>query len=251
MARRATVVKQERAAAKHFLLLEAGDSWYGEGQIGQRTQGRAVVEAMNYLGYDAMTLGELEFRLGLPELQARMAEAAFPLLAANIVTEDGSQTFAEPYVVKDMEGHRVGILGLVTPEADPIVRATTNGAYHVADPVATAKKYVEELSAQCDVLIVLSHLGVEQDQALAQQVPGIDIIVGGHSLKVLQPALQEPSTGTVILQAGFRGEWVGYALFHLDAQGKVTQFENEVILLGPEVPDDPDMRRLLTTYMEQ
>jgi 5'-nucleotidase len=243
------VVRKQREAASAFLLLEAGDSWYGEGEIGQRTRGKAVVEAMNLLGYDAMALGELEFHLGLQDLQARMDEAAFPLLAANVVSEDGSRTFVQPYVIKEMGGHRVAILGLVTLEADATVRATTNGAYHVADPIATARTYVEDLSSQCDVVIVLSHLGVDQDQILAREVPGIDIIVGGHSLKVLQPALQDPSTGTVILQAGYLGEWVGYAKFHLDAAGRVTQFENEVILLGPEVPDDPDMRLLLTSYV--
>ncbi len=248
MARRATVVKQQRQAASHFLLLEAGDSWYGEGEIGQQTRGKAVVEAMNLLGYDAMTLGELEFQLGLEDLQARMDEATFPLLAANVVSEDGSRTFAQPYVVKEMGGHRVAILGLVTQEADSIVRATTDGAYHVADPIATARTYVEDLSTQCDVVIVLSHLGVDQDQVLAREVPGIDLIVGGHSLKVLQPALQDPGSGTVILQAGYRGEWVGYAKVHLDAQGRVVQVENEVILLGPEIPDDPDMRLLLASY---
>lgn len=243
------MVKEQRKAASAFLLLEAGDSWYGEGEIGQRTRGKAVVEAMNLLGYDAMTLGELEFHLGLQDLRARMEEAAFPLLAANVVSEDGSRPFAQPYVLKEMEGHRVAILGLVTLEADPVVRTTTEGAYHVADPIATARKYVEDLSPQCDVILVLSHLGVDQDQILAREVPGIDLIVGGHSLKVLQPALQDPTTGTVILQAGYLGEWVGYAKVHLDAQGRVVQFENEVILLGPEVPDDPDMRLLLTSYV--
>lgn len=243
------MVKEQREAASAFLLLEAGDSWYGEGEIGQRTRGKAVVEAMNLLGYDAMTLGELEFHLGLQDLRARMEEAAFPLLAANVVSEDGSRTFAQPYVLREMGGHRVAVLGLVTLEADPVVRATTEGAYHVADPIATVRRYVEGLSPQCDVILVLSHLGVDQDQILAREVPGIDLIVGGHSLKVLQPALQDPTTGTVILQAGYRGEWVGYAKVHLDAQGRVVQFENEVILLGPEVPDDPDMRLLLTSYV--
>lgn len=243
------MVKEQREAASAFLLLEAGDSWYGEGEIGQRTRGKAVVEAMNLLGYDAMTLGELEFHLGLQDLRARMEEAAFPLLAANVVSEDGSRTFAQPYILREMGGHRVAILGLVTLEADPVVRTTTEGAYHVADPVATARRYVERLSPQCDVILVLSHLGVDQDQILAREVPGIDLIVGGHSLKVLQPALQDPTTGTVILQAGYRGEWVGYAKVHLDAQGRVVQFENEVILLGPEVPDDPDMRLFLTSYV--
>ncbi|MGC8839347.1 MAG: bifunctional metallophosphatase/5'-nucleotidase [Anaerolineae bacterium] len=249
MARRATVVKQQRNAASAFLLLDAGDSWYGEGEIGQRTRGKAVVEAMNLLGYDAMTPGELEFQLGPEDLRARMDEARFPLLTANVVSEDGSCTFAQPYIIKEMDGHRVAILGLVTLEADAIVRATTDGAFHVADPIATARKYVEDLSSQCDVILVLSHLGVDQDQVLAREVPGIDLIVGGHSLKVLQPALQDPTNGTVILQAGFLGEWVGYAKVHLDAQGRVVQFENEVILLGPEVPDDSDMRLLLTSYV--
>lgn len=245
------MVKQQRKAATHFLLLDAGDSWYGEGEVGQRTRGKAVVETMNLLGYDAMVLGELEFHLGLQDLQARMDEAAFPLLAANVVSEDGSRTFAQPYIVKEMGGHRVAILGLITSEAEYAVNTATDGAYHVADPIATARTYVEALSSECDVVIVLSHLGVEQDQVLAQEVPGIDVIVGGHSLKVLQPALQDPTNGTVILQAGPLGQWVGYAQFHLDGEGRVAQYENEVVLLGPDVPDDPDTRLLLTSYVGQ
>jgi len=251
LARRATVIERQRKAARHFLLLEAGDSWYGEGQLGQQTRGKIVVDAMNHLGYDAMTLGGLEFRLGLQELRARMEEAAFPLLSANVVSANGEETFAAPYVIKEMAGHQVAIIGLVSEDVDASIRGQTKEAYHVSDPFAAAQKYVSELSSRCDVIIVLSHLDIDQDRALAQQVPGIDVIVGGGSMKVLQPAIQEPPHNTIILQAGFRGEWIGFAKMHVNALGEVVQYENEVLLLGPDIGEDPAMTDLLAGYAEK
>ncbi|MGQ9586229.1 MAG: bifunctional metallophosphatase/5'-nucleotidase [Anaerolineae bacterium] len=248
MARRATVIGNYRRASRHFLLLEAGDSWYGEGQLGHQTQGKIVVEAMNHLGYDAMTLGELEFGLGLEELRRRVEEAAFPVVSANVVSTEGEKPLLAPYVVREMGGHQIALIGLMTTDADEGIRRKTGDAYRVSDPFVAAHKYVAELAGRCDIIIVLSHLGVDQDQALAREIPEIDVIVGGHSMKVLQPALQEPPNNTVILQAGYRGEWIGYAQLHFDATGKVVRFENQVMVLGPEVEDNPEMQALLDKY---
>ena len=108
------MVKQERQASSHLLLLDAGDSLFGDRLLGQQTQGKGVVEAMNLLGYDAMALGGGDMRLGLDTLRQRMAEAEFPFISANVVLSGTETLFTEPYTIKEMGDHKVAIIGLRT-----------------------------------------------------------------------------------------------------------------------------------------
>ena len=169
------MVKQERQASSHLLLLDAGDSLFGDRFLGQQTQGKGVVEAMNLLGYDAMALGGGDMRLGLDTLRQRMAEAEFPFLSANVILSGTETLFTEPYIIKEIGDHRVAIIGLTEPEAADAVQ----GAVTVLNPIETARRYVAEVGSEASIIIVLSHIGVERNMKLAGEVEGIDLIVSG------------------------------------------------------------------------
>ncbi|NLE77164.1 MAG: multifunctional 2',3'-cyclic-nucleotide 2'-phosphodiesterase/5'-nucleotidase/3'-nucleotidase, partial [Chloroflexi bacterium] len=112
-----------------------------------RTAGQIVVEGMNRLAYDAMTLGQLEFGLSGEQLQARLSEAQFPVLSANIVAKDGDRPFVQPYVIKELAGgHRAAIIGLTEALANETVRANTDDAFQVADPLEAARNAVQALT---------------------------------------------------------------------------------------------------------
>ena len=244
MARRATKIKEERGASEKVLLLDAGNTLYGPKPLVQQTQGRAIVEAMNLLGYDAMVLGEQDFRLGLDVLRRRMEEAEFPVLSANVVMGDTNQLFATPYVIKRIGDHRVAIIGLTNQEAASAAR----GAIAVFDPLEVLQEVVNEVSKEADIIIVLSRLGTEVDLQLAHQVEGIDLIVGGRSRDVLNPPLWIAQSGTVIAQAGVQGQRIGVVRLEIDSLGAVVGHQGEVVLLGPDFPDDPEMRAFLDRY---
>jgi 2',3'-cyclic-nucleotide 2'-phosphodiesterase (5'-nucleotidase family) len=243
------MVKQERQASSHFLLLDAGDSLFGDRFLGQQTQGKGVVEAMNLLGYDAMALGGGDMRLGLDTLRQRMAEAEFPFLSANVVLSGTETPFTEPYIIKEMGDHRVAIIGLTEPGAADSVQ----GAVTVLNPIETVRRYVAEVSAKASTIIVLSHIGMEGNIKLAEEVEGIDLIVSGAGQMSVDQAVQSETTGTLIVQAevpspGHAGRRIGVARLQMDSQGEVASHQWTVVSLTPDFADDPEMRALLSTY---
>jgi 5'-nucleotidase/UDP-sugar diphosphatase len=202
------------------------------------------VEAMNLLGYDAMVLGSEDFWLGLDVLRQRMEEAEFPILSANVVMAGTDQLFTTPYVIEEIAGHKVAIIGLTNQEAT----SAAGGDIVVLDPLKALEDLMGEVSEEADVIIVLSHLGREVDFLMANEVKGIDLIVGGLSRDVLDPSVWIEASRTVIAQAGYLGEWIGVVSLEIDSQGEVTGHQGQVVLLTDEVADDPEMRAFLDQY---
>ena len=236
-------MKQEREASENVLLLDGGNTLFGD-RLAQETQGLAIVEAMNLLGYDAMVLGDMDFWLGLDVLRQRIEEATFPILSANVVIQETGQLFATPYVIKEIGDHKTAIIGLTNQEA----ANEAGGAIIVLDPLEALKDYVAQVSEEADVIIVLSHLGTEMDLQLADEVQGIDLIVGGMSRDVLDPPMWIEASGTVIAQAGYQGRWIGVVSLETDSQGKVAGHGGQVVVLTEEFADDPEMRAFLDQY---
>ncbi len=209
LARVATAVRAVRAGRRSVLLLDSGDTIEGSpvealvfsGAIPDR--GDPIVRAMNLLHYDAMAIGNHEFNFGLERLEKSRREARFPWLSANIVGEDGKPAFA-PYLVKVVAGVRVGILGLTTKNIPYWEPPAHVGELRFLDTVETAKRYVPILRGRekCDAVIVLTHQGFERDlangqengsseenqaYAIAMEVPGIDLLLTGHTHRAIEP----------------------------------------------------------------
>jgi len=248
VARRATVVKRERAKATYTLLLDAGDALQGDRWLARQSQGKIVIEAMNLMGYDAMVLGGRDLQLGPELLRQRMAEATFPILSANV--ELDGQLFAQPYVIKEMDGHRVAIIGL-TGEAPKAAHG-----FQIRDPLETAQQLVAELRPQADIIILLVHVGQEVEQQLQQEVEGIDVIVGGGARPQAFKALWDEATGVLILPSewpspGRAGQYIGVARLSFDGSGRLTSYKSQMVILTPDIADDPELVALLQRYKRQ
>mgnify|MGYP001056117573 CR=1 FL=1 len=186
MARRATFIKNERANnAGIVLVLDAGNALMGAWES-SASRGRVTVDLMNRMGYDAMALGRMDFAVGLDALKQRQAEAQFPMLSANVAPTEGTEMPLEiqAYTIIERQGARIGIIGLSENEATVIPGISDKMT--VKDAVETASQIVHVLRSKVDLLIVLSHLGLDKDKALAAAVPGIDIIVGGNTRKLMR-----------------------------------------------------------------
>jgi 5'-nucleotidase / UDP-sugar diphosphatase len=236
VARRATVLTAERAASPQLLLLDAGNSLFGQ-PVADDSQGRIPIAAMNLMGYSAMTLGQAELQAGAAVLRERASEARFPFLGANLP----AGLPAKPYVLVNVSGRDVAVLGLTNAET-PLIPAV-GGAIAVGDPLEAARRYVPALRQQTTIVIVLSNLGKEMDQRLAREVPGITAIIGGHDREFLQPPLLAGQV--LIAQAGFNGEALGLLRLDIDASGSVTASKGEIRYLRSDIPDDPAMRSLV------
>ena len=192
-ARRMGLIKQERKQDCNLLLLDAGDFSQGTPYF-NFYHGRVEIDAMNRMGYDAVTLGNHEFDNGLDTLATVLREAKFPVVCANY---DFSGTplaeIVKPYTILHKGGLRIGIFGLGCNPQGLISEKNFVPARYF-EPYAIAQVMVNTLRSQnCDVVICLSHLGTYGkapedvcDATLARQTRGIDLIIGGHTHKLYE-----------------------------------------------------------------
>ncbi|MEP6800303.1 MAG: bifunctional UDP-sugar hydrolase/5'-nucleotidase [Acidobacteriota bacterium] len=208
LARVATAVRAARADGAPNLLLDSGDTIQGSPMQAVAFQaspaaGDPTIRAMNALHYDAMAVGNHEFDFGRERLEESRRQARFPFLSANILREDGKPAF-EPYVIRTVAGIRVGILGLTTKNVPGWEPPSNIRGLRFLDTVETARRFVPILRnrEKCDVVIVLAHEGFEKDlvtgedlktgdenQAweIATSVPGIDLLMTGHTHTAIAP----------------------------------------------------------------
>ncbi len=182
----ATFVKLVRAANKNVLVLSAGDFNTGRAES-NFFKAKPDIIGMNYIGYDALSMGNHEFDPSPSEMQEQIAESNFPWLCANVVKENGSYIDnVKPYIIKDYGTFKVAIFGLMTSETAKTGNPANIKGYVFKDEVEVAKKLVPELKKKADIVVALVHMGVysnpnEGSKRLAANVPGIALIVDGHT----------------------------------------------------------------------
>jgi 2',3'-cyclic-nucleotide 2'-phosphodiesterase (5'-nucleotidase family) len=237
-ARLAARVAAERTPTT--LFLSAGDLMQGT-NLSNLFLGRPVIEAFNLMGLDASAVGNHEFDSGQAAFAERAAEARFPFLAANI---SGPGPW-KPSLVRQVGALRVALFGLTTEETPIATHPRNVTGLAFADAVATARRMVAELRPQADVVVALTHLGFEEDEKLAAAVPGIDVIVGGHThTKADQPVLVG---STLVVQAFERGVFLGR--LDLDVtQGKVAARGYRLLPVTAAGGEDPAVAALVADY---
>ncbi|MCD5410627.1 MAG: 5'-nucleotidase C-terminal domain-containing protein [Clostridiales bacterium] len=183
-AKAATLIEELRSENKNVLLFDAGDTVHGL-PIATLDKGEGVIQIMNAMGYDLMVAGNHEFNYGRDRLVELDGIADFPILAGNVIDEEGNPIL-ERYVIKEIEGVKIGIIGVATPET--MYKSHPKGVVGLTfvDPVDYTKEVVAEIKDQVDVIIALAHLGTDVDSfhtsiRLAENVPELDIIIDGHS----------------------------------------------------------------------
>lgn len=231
----------------HVLLLDAGNALISDQMLTASTQGAVMIEGMNRLGYDAMTLGDQDFRWGPDVIQARMGEARFAVLSANVYVGGTNSLFARPYVLKEMAGHRVAVIGVTSKNLLAFLPPGNRVPVLVADPVEAVRRVMSELQGKADLIIVCSNLGFQQDRELAASAPGIAAIVGGNPGVLLPEPFREPAHGTLLVQAGYQGEWIGQLILHINEAGQVVSYTGKTVVLGADFADDPDIRAWLNS----
>lgn len=225
-AERATFIAGERAAGGNVLLLDAGDINTGSA-LSNMFKAEIDINAYNMMKYDAVAFGNHEFDGTLALLETQMKQAQFPFISANIKRADGSY-LGTPYIIKNYDGIRVGVFGLTTLRA--LVIASPDKSLKFINEIDAAKEMVETLRTKekCDLVIAVTHLGMTEEVTghvtsvkLAESVPGIDLIVDGHSHTALTEAKYVGTTP--IVQANEWGKFVGKATISV-VDGAVTSF---------------------------
>lgn len=183
MPKLATLVKQERARDPQALLLSAGDNRTGNpfSDMNPRS-GWPMVAIMNRIGFNLSALGNHSFDTGVDDMRDLIDSAEFRVVCANAEAEDKARILTQPYRIFERKGVTIGVLGLLQLGVNgrPDTLAENVKGFTFRDPFQVAQEY-KWLRERCDVLILLTHLGFEDDVELAKQCPWVDLIVGGHT----------------------------------------------------------------------
>jgi 2',3'-cyclic-nucleotide 2'-phosphodiesterase (5'-nucleotidase family) len=255
IARAATVIGMTKFTEPKTLTLHAGD--FAMGDIMYNVYfGVPELRILSQLGLDVMTLGNHEFDLTpaalLQTLDTAFASGGqFSILSANCVLTDSSvlplKKYIESYTIKTVGTTKVGIFGLTTPETNLLSQPAP--AFIDTTLAEIAYAMVDTLRKQgCQAVIMLSHLGYVLDSVIAQNIPGIDVIVGGHDHYVFsQPKLVKNPMGidVPIVQVGAHYEYIGK--MHLAVSGStVSMLDYTVIPLDENVPEEPTIAGVLS-----
>lgn len=218
-ARRMGLINQERKKDPNLLLFDAGDFSQGTPYF-NFYHGRVEIEAMNRMGYDAITLGNHEFDNGVDTLAVVLKEAKFPIVCANYdVKGSALEGIVKPYTIIHRGNLRIGVFGI---GVDPKGLVADRNFYPLQylDPITKAQEVANTLKNEkkCDIIICLSHQGTHistdgklSDMELAQATNNIDIIIGAHTHKIVEnlyiPNIDGDSV--LLMQTGKAGARIG------------------------------------------
>jgi 5'-nucleotidase/UDP-sugar diphosphatase len=236
------LVRQFKADNKNTLLLDAGDTLHGT-TFATLLKGESIVDVMNSVGYDAMAAGNHDFNYGYERLLELEDLMVFSLLSANVKHEDGTRLFT-PYVIKEVDGVKLGLFGLTTPETTYKTHPNNVKGLIFTDPAEEAKQMVAELEGKVDAIIAVTHLGIDESSTdtsikVAMEAPGIDLIVDGHSHSTLVEGLKADHN-TLIVSSGEYTKNLGVVELVFDANKKLTSKNARLIAKETTANVDPD-----------
>ena len=226
-ARLASAVTHVRASQPpgSVMLVDAGDT-FGDGLLANLTRGEATLRLMDRLGYTFMALGNHDYEYTAANTQRLQGLVHFPMRAANAIENaTGTPFLGDPTTVVTVGGIRVGLLALTYHNTDQTGNKTNTSDLHFTSGIAAARRYVPALRSRADIIVVVSHQGTVVDSLLGVRVPGIDVIVGGHSHDRIQPPRRVGSA------------WMVQALSDASALGelKITVRDGQVVAVDGAV----------------
>ncbi len=242
-------IRQENPG--NVLFLHAGDIFSRGDPVTVYYGGYVNFLAFEKMGVDAITPGNGEFYFGIENLQRQTARVSTPFVHANVTYKHHGSSIFPPYLIKNVNGVRVGILGL------GLIRTwhQSSQTLELEDPVEIAKTFAPELKPKVDFLIALTHIGVKNDSLLAKAVPELDLIVGGDSHTRLDSPSRIPRVDgkdeVTIVQARHYFEFLGRVDVQLDKKEDhyaVAKIDGQLIPIDAKVESDPEIETLLKRY---
>ena len=245
-ARIAALVRLTREQNPGVLVLDAGDRISGT-PVSTMFEGIPIFEVLNKVGYDAAAIGNHEFDHGYKQFLEFKKIANHPLLSANAFAPDGSLLADAPSLITTINGVKIGIIGLITDTTPKIIIPAGNEGISFSPPGETLKAMVSALRPQVDLLVVLSHVGHEEEKDLAANIEGVDLIVGGHSHTKVAPPVQVNNTW--VAQAGHYGAYVGKIEITVDTElDALTSFSGTLIPAAELPPPDKSLDRIVKRW---
>jgi 2',3'-cyclic-nucleotide 2'-phosphodiesterase/3'-nucleotidase len=265
IARCATVIRQVRAQEKNVLLVDAGDTMQGT-PVSFLDDGQVMVKCLNQLHYDSWTWGNHEFDWGLDKLAASAALAEIPIVVANMREASKGDTPAsqqimarvKPYVVREIDGVKVGIIGLDTPDISSWSRPRLIAGLEFTDSVEILRRIIPEVrAAGAQVLVLVCHQGyreagddhANQINAIARNFPELDVIIGAHTHRNFP---EFKINNILYSQADYYGIHLGRVDLVFDTEkGRLVKRSSNTLLMDEHIPLDGEITKLAAAEIER
>jgi 2',3'-cyclic-nucleotide 2'-phosphodiesterase (5'-nucleotidase family) len=251
MDRIAAVADREKERTNGATLLVSG----GDNLMGfffRSFDGVPEITSMNMAGYDITCLGNHDFDLGSGPCKKAMKLAEFPTVSSNItVTDPELKAIVKPYVIKEVDGVKIGFFGLMTPDL-PRVSAVGSDVIVDDDLTSVSMEMVKALrEGGASIIVALTHIGKEMDEVVARDVAGIDIIVGGHSHDTFYEKVEGPGGWeTIVVQAGVNAKEIGILSFDVSG-GRVVSSGWKTVLMDETVGSDVKIAKYQDKYAKE
>lgn len=256
MARIGHLIRTLRKEVTNPVVVDAGDLFQGTALYTLK-HGEVEINLLNKIGFDVGTIGNHEFDDGPANLTKQLSLAKFPIVCANLdlFAEPALAALVKPYIVREFAGRKVAFIGATTPDIEKgsitrggVTVKSISGNYY--EPIARVVKAVK--ASGIDLIVLVSHCGIEFDKEVAVKIPDIDVIIGGHSHTKIDPAVivnHTDGSSTIIVQTGCYGRDLGELKVCFDASGKIIQKETaeQLIDVNESVASDAD----LTDYIAE
>jgi len=248
-------LEDQRHSTKADILLDAGDFMTGN-PVCQLTDddgvpGVAIARMMSGVGYDAGVVGNHEFDVGADLTKKLMKHFSYPLFGGDIIDADGNPAYRREPIILERNGLRIGVFGFSCQGMTEVVTASKLMGLRMADQATIAREVAAEIDDETDLIVIITHNGVDNDKVLAQALTGsgIDVIVGGHSHSRLKKPVLE--NGILIVQAGSKMTNLG----RLDLQVKddrVAMYNGQLIDLWSDGTfANDELNAMVTGYENQ
>jgi len=255
VSRVATLVGMTKMTEPNVLFLHAGDISIGDVFFNKNIQ-IPELQILDAIGVDAMTLGNHEFDLGPSTLLYAFSQSfltpddAFPILTANVDFSDPTivalENYVDEYTIKEFGDLKVGIFGLTTPATNLL--SNPSPAIVSEDIITIAAAMVGTLRTveNCDVVIFLSHLGVALDQIIASNIPGINVIVGGHDHYKYEEPITITNAGGITWIVQARSNYMNVGKMNLLIDGTTVQLvDYQLIPIDENIPQEPTVQGIV------
>lgn len=246
LARLSSLRKQLMANSPHMLFLLGGDT-ISPSVESNTYKGRQMIDAWNAIGLDYSVFGNHEFDFGPDVLRERIKESRFTWLGANVIDKKTAKPFGgtPPFVIREFEGIKVGLFGLVLPETKETSRPGADVDFE--DVCETARRIVPEMrAAGAQIIIAMTHLTMREDKMVARCAP-IDVIIGGHEHTLLESL----SGHTPIFKMTSDARQLGRIILNIKApSGTLESIDWDVIPVTSDIPADPAFSVVTDKYKE-
>ncbi len=214
----ASVIRQQREGCTDCIVLNAGDLAQGT-PVSTIYKGAPVFEIANLLGFDAFALGNHDFDYGWQQTRRFIGMSKYPMISSNIVDAQNRLFTEKPWLILKVNGLRIGIIGAMTDNLRYLTTTSLMAEWHTTPVVETVRRYVAELRPQTDLIVVLAHIGPDEEKAFLAET-NVPVIVSGHLHNGMEQAMTTPDH--ILVRVRGYGEQLGRLELKVDTEKKAV-----------------------------